>query len=453
MREIISLHVGQAGIQVGQQVWELMCAEHAIGHDGSRLPITSNSTNDCSVLFNEASSGKFVPRNLMVDLEPSVIDSVRNSSFKDLYHPAQLISGKEDCSNNFARGHYTVGKDQLDVTIDRIRKIADNCQSLQGFQIFHSVGGGTGSGFASLLVERLNAEFPKNTKLSYTIYPSPQLSTSVVEPYNSVLSTHSLLEHNDLSVVLDNQAIYDICKNKLKIDRANYRNLNHVISQTVSALTCSLRFSGSLNVDMNEYQTNLVPYPRIHFMLSSLAPLVSAHEHSYHENNVAQLTSSVFETENMMAKCDPRGGKYIASCLMYRGDVVNKEVTDAVTNVKNKSNIQFVDWSPCAFKIGVNSQKPLALESSSLAQVDRSCAMISNNTAIAQVFSRMNDKFDLLFAKRAYVHHFVSEGMEEGEFNEARENLASLERDYAELSKDSVAEEDSMLDEGEEFQQ
>nr|Q962P8.1 RecName: Full=Tubulin alpha-6 chain [Naegleria pringsheimi]AAK84065.1 alpha-tubulin TUBA3 [Naegleria gruberi] len=449
MREIINIHIGQAGIQAGEQVWSLMCAEHGINQDGTRNSTSANGNSDCSVLFSEGSRGKYVPRNLMVDLEPSVVDSVRNSSYKELYHPAQMITGREDAANNFARGHYTVGKDMLDVTVDRLRKIADNCTSLQGFQIFHSVGGGTGSGFASLLVERLSVEFPKKCKLSYTVYPSPQLATSVVEPYNSVLSTHSLLEHNDISVVLDNQAIYDICKQRLKIERANYRNLNHVISQTVSAITCSLRFSGSLNVDMNEYQTNLVPYPRIHFMLSSLAPMISRQENYYHENNVAELTSSVFEADNMMAKCNPRDGKYIASCLMYRGDVVNKEVTDAVKNVKSKANIQFVDWSPCAFKIGVNSQKPTVLPDSEFAQVERSCAMISNNTAISQVFERMNDKFDLLYAKRAYVHHFVSEGMEEGEFAEAREDLAALEKDYTELASNSVNEEDSMLDEGE----
>ena len=105
------------------------------------------------------------------------------------------------------------------------------------------------------------------------MYPSPQVSTAVVEPYNSVLSTHSLLEHTDVAVMLDNEAIYDICRRSLDIERPTYTNLNRLIAQVVSSLTASLRFDGALNVDVTEFQTNLVPYPRIHFMLSSYAPV------------------------------------------------------------------------------------------------------------------------------------------------------------------------------------
>lgn len=118
----------------------------------------------------------------------------------------------------------------------------------------------------------------------------------------------------------------------------------HVFLQVVSSLTASLRFDGALNVDLTEFQTNLVPYPRIHFMLSSYAPVISA-EKAYHEQlTVAELTNSVFEPSSMMAKCDPRHGKYMACCLMYRGDVVPKDVNASVSTIKTKRTIQFVDW-------------------------------------------------------------------------------------------------------------
>ena len=157
-------------------------------------------------------------------------------------------------ANNYARGHYTIGKEIIDLCLDRIRKLADNCTGLQGFLVFNSVGGGTGSGFGSLLLERLSVDYGttpnvisfviraiinselfhfsgKKSKLAFTIYPSPQISTAVVEPYNSVLSTHSLLEHTDVAVMLDNEAIYDICRRSLDIERPSYTNLNRLVAQ------------------------------------------------------------------------------------------------------------------------------------------------------------------------------------------------------------------------------
>ncbi len=130
--------------------------------------------------------------------------------------------------------------------------------------IFHSVGGGTGSGFGSLLLERLNVDYGKKSKLDFCVYPSPQVSTSVVEPYNCVLSTHALLEHTDVAFMLDNEAIYDICKNKLGVPQPSYSNLNRLIAQVLSALTASLRFEGALNVDINEFQVRTHARTRTH---------------------------------------------------------------------------------------------------------------------------------------------------------------------------------------------
>jgi tubulin alpha len=76
-----------------------------------------------------------------------------HGSIQGLYHPEQIISGKEDAANNYARGHYTIGKEIVDLVLDRIRKLADSCTGLQGFLVFHAVGGGTGSGLGALLLE------------------------------------------------------------------------------------------------------------------------------------------------------------------------------------------------------------------------------------------------------------------------------------------------------------
>ena len=389
-----------------------------------------------STFFSQTQSGKHVPRAIYVDLEPSVIDEVRTGPYRQLFHPEQLINGKEDAANNYARGHYTIGKEMVEATLDRIRKLADQCSGLQGFLVFHSVGGGTCSGFGSLLLERLSADYGKKSKLDFCIYPSPEVSTSVVEPYNSVLSTHSLLEHTDVAFMLDNEAIYDICRKNLDIERPSYTNLNRLIAQVISSLTASLRFSGALNVDFNEFQTNLVPYPRIHFLLASYAPVVSV-EKAYHQQlSVSELTSTVFDEANMMAKCDPKTGKYMACCLMYRGDVLPKDVNAAVDIQRNRKTVAFVDWVKTGFKCGFNNQPPTVIPGGDLAKVPRACCMLANTTAIGQVFSRLDHKFDLMYAKRAFVHWYVGEGMEEGEFSEAREDLAALEKDYEELSNE-----------------
>jgi len=443
MREVISIHIGQAGVQTGEQCWELYCLEHGIQPDGTldqnRIANIQEFNDSFKVFFSESNVGKYVPRAVFVDLEPTVVDELRNGVYSKLFNPMQMLTGVEDAANNYARGHYTVGRNMIDKTLDRVRKVSEQCDSLQGFLIFHSVAGGTGSGFTSLLLERLLADYgKKKPKLDFCIYPSPKTSTSVVEPYNSVLSTHYLLEYTDVAFMFDNEAIYDICKNNLRIKKPKYSNLNQLIAQVISSLTASLRFNGTLNVDITEFQTNLVPYPRIHFMLCSHAPILSRDMAYSEKSTVKQITTAAFEADNMMCRVDPRKGKYMATCLMYRGNVNPSEVTYAIQDIKGKTNVNFVDWSPTGFKFGVNHQPTTVVPGGDLAATDKAICLVANTTAVAEVFSRMDEKFDMMFAKRAFVHWYVGEGMEEAEFNEAREDLSALEKDYEELQKDEI---------------
>ena len=176
----------------------------------------------------------------------------------------------------------------------------------------------------------------------------------------------------------------------------------------VSSITASLRFEGSLNVDLNEFQTNLVPYPRIHFPLATYAPIISA-EKAYHEAlSVAELTNACFEPGGQLVKCDPRTGKYMSCCLLYRGDVMPKDANAAVAQIKARRSVQFVDWCPTGFKLGINNQAPTMVPNADLAKVQRAVCMLANTTAIADAWSRLNHKFDLMYAKRAFVHWYVT---------------------------------------------
>ena len=294
--EILNIELGRSWDDIASPLWSssivkvffVFCCLIGTYHGDSDLQLER-----INVYFNEATGGRYVPRAVLMDLEPGTMDSVRAGPFGQLFRPDNFVFGQTGAGNNWAKGHYTEGAELIDSVLDVVRKEAEGCDCLQGFQLCHSLGGGTGAGMGTLLISKVREEYPDRIMETFSVIPSPKVSDTVVEPYNAVLSFHQLVENSDESFLLDNEALYDICFRTLKLTTPTYGDLNHLVSAAMSGVTCCLRFPGQLNCDLRKIAVNLVPFPRLHFFMTGFAPLTSRGSQQYRALTVPELTQQM----------------------------------------------------------------------------------------------------------------------------------------------------------------
>jgi len=216
----------------------------------------------------------------------------------------------------------------------------------------------------------------------------------------------------------------------LKLTTPSYGDLNHLISSVMSGITACLRYPGQLNSDLRKLAVNLIPFPRLHFFLIGFAPLTSRSNSGYKALTVPELTQQIFDSKNMMAASDPRHGRYLTASATFRGKMSTKEVDEQMLQVQNKNSSFFVEWIPNNIKSSVCDIPPKGIK--------MSATFIGNNTCIQELFKRIGNQFSAMFRRKAFLHWYTGEGMDEMEFTEAESNMNDLVSEYQQYQEATI---------------
>ncbi|KAH7284794.1 hypothetical protein KP509_34G070700 [Ceratopteris richardii] len=381
-------------------------------------------------------------RAVLVDMEEGVVNQLLKGPLSNLFKSRQCITGISGSGNNWAHGHDVYGPQYGEAILEKIQSEAEKCESLQSFNILHSLGGGTGSGLGSYIMEALHDNYSGVLRISVPVFPSKD-DDVVTSPYNSMLAVKSLVDHADCVLPIENEALCEILdkmevrklrsptlyvpkpsKGKKHPSGKGFDAMNEIVANLLLHLTSSVRFDGSLNVDLNELTTNLVPFPKLHFLMSSMSPALHgpSHENAAQLPTVNQLFTDVILHKNQLVKGNPLACTYLASAFLFRGSQSN--VSDLSANICHlRQRMKMVHWNPEGFKIGHCFRPPL--------HAPQALLCLANNTCIRNPFKRMKKRFEKLFKKRVYVHHYA-EYMDLGTFALALDSLEDLIEHYGE---------------------
>ncbi|KAK9852814.1 hypothetical protein WJX84_002728 [Apatococcus fuscideae] len=299
-----------------------------------------------------------------------------------------------------------------------------------GFFLLHSLGGGTGSGLGTYLLSMLQDEFPGILRFACSVFPSDD-DDVVTSPYNALLALQQLLEHADCVLPLENQALQDIAT-RLEAGKGGsagrpFDGMNSLAAQLLLHLTAPMRFEGPLNVDLNEITTNLVPFPRRHFLLSGMAPFQPPSARPSHPGimpSFDQMFGAALSRDNQLVRVQPKQGMYLACALLARGNVSVGDLNRGISRLL--PTLQVAPWNPEPFKLGICATPPAGLPMSLLS--------LANNSCVGATFERMHERFAKLYRRRVFLHHYV-QYMPAEDIQAASHAVTELIHDYSTLPR------------------
>nr|CAI38955.1 alpha tubulin,putative [Paramecium tetraurelia] len=412
MREILQFHVGQAGIQIGNTAWELLCLEHGIQPDGS-----APSSQNLQVLFSESQTKANVPRAAFFDDDPLTINSLNRGPLKKVLNQNLIKLFKDDASSIWASKKITQydEKDRSSRAADEIvRKMLEAADAASAIIIYHSLAGGFGSGFTCKLLQLLNDETAKTTKLTVSINYLLNLLLNPIIQYS--LCQH--FQNCQISIFFMIMLLY--------FETPNFSHLNYMIAQTISSISQSIRFRGTKLVDFNDMRTNLITTPKQQFLWTSYSPFIYTDQQHLKKPNLQNITESLFDDNGHLLSFNRLTHKYLGSSLFFKGDCPLPELNYVIKQIKQSEEIRFAEGTQVAYQTCVSMAQPCTLPNYPFAKYSKTACMLAHSTGVLQSFESLKKRFSTLYSKRAFVSWYVGQGLEEGQFSESNESLQQI---------------------------
>ncbi len=438
MNEIIFIQVGQCGNRIGEKFWEKIVSEHGIDSTGVYKGNSAAQTKCVESLFRE-SDGKFVPRCVLVATEPGTLDSIKSGSMGKLFAEDNYVYGQNGSGNNWAKGHYTEGAELLDKVMERISKEVERCESLDGFIISQSLGGGDGAGLGTLILQQLKKEYPDKTTATFSVFPYQQISETVIEPYNAILSINELIKYADLVFCLDNEALYRICYRELNIATPNYGDINHLVSLAMSGVTAPLRLpkpDGSCET-LSGMAKRLAPNPSLKFLSIGMQPLTKGDSGLSRKVTAQELVYNILEERSNLSVGNPYNSKIPAFQAVFLGSARSADVDEAMTSLKKENS----DMNVCGSDNSMVNVYEIAPSGS-----DNVLTLIMNSTSIQETLKSISSRFTVMFTRKAFLHWYIGEGMDEMEFVEAESDLSDLMTEYTRAADEGMNDVEYLVD-------
>lgn len=435
-REIITLQVGQCGNQVGTEFWKRLCAEHGINNEGIIEEWATDGSDRKDVFFYQADDEHYLPRAILVDLEPRVINTIRSGPFQNLYNPENFFVHKAGggAGNNWADG-YDQAESVAEDVLEMLDREADGSDSLEGFVLCHSIAGGTGSGMGSYLLECLNDRYSKKLIQTYSVFPNQQeTSDTVVQPYNSMLTLKRLTLNADCVIVLDNTALNRIAVDRLHIQSPTYEQTNAIVSTVMATSTSTLRYPGYMNNDLIGLVASLIPTPRCHFLMTAFTPLtIDKKTSSVRKTTVLDVMRRLLQTKNIMVSCSTRRGCYISILNIIQGEVDPTQVHKSLQRIRERKMAKFITWGPASIQVALSKKSPYVKTAHRVSGL-----MIANHTSIHTLFSKALKQYDNMRKRSAFLDWYkkfkmFSDSLEE--FDSCREVVMGLIEEYKASSR------------------